>query len=210
MARKGKGFHFIYKTTNILSGRYYIGMHSTNNLEDGYLGSGTRLRYSINRYGEENHKREILEFCNTRNKLKEREKEIVSLNEIAKKECLNLKVGGIGGWTSEQQILNAIKSNKKQRFLRETNTDWWENKKKAIGRGNKLSYKKGRKIKVPNWIGRKHKEETKRKLSESKIGTGRGILNSQYGTCWITNGKENRKIYKGKKIPKGYKLGRKI
>ena len=64
MARKEKKYHFIYKTTNLLSGKYYIGMHSTDNLDDGYLGSGRRLRYSINKYGKESHKREIIEFVN--------------------------------------------------------------------------------------------------------------------------------------------------
>ena len=42
MARKEKQYHFIYKTTNIITERYYYGMHSTDNLEDGYLGSGKR------------------------------------------------------------------------------------------------------------------------------------------------------------------------
>ena len=70
MPRKEKKYHFIYKTTNLLSGKYYIGMHSTDNLGDGYLGSGKRLRYSINKYGEENHNREILEFVDSRKELK--------------------------------------------------------------------------------------------------------------------------------------------
>jgi hypothetical protein len=95
MAKKGYGtrkkYHFIYKTTNLLSGRYYIGMHSTDDLNDGYLGSGTYLRRSINKHGKENHSIEILEFLNSREELAAREREIVSLQEIAKKECMNLK-----------------------------------------------------------------------------------------------------------------------
>jgi hypothetical protein len=48
---KSKKFHFIYKTTNLLNNKFYIGMHSTSNLKDGYLGSGTHLRYAIRKYG---------------------------------------------------------------------------------------------------------------------------------------------------------------
>jgi len=76
-------------------------MHSTDNLDDGYLGSGKRLRYSIRKYGKENHQREILEFCNSREELKKRGEEIVSLNEIAKEECMNLALGS-GTFTEEQ------------------------------------------------------------------------------------------------------------
>ena len=94
MARKEKMFHYIYKTINLLSGKYYIGMHSTDNMDDGYLGSGRRLKYSINKYGKDNHKREILEFCDSREELRLREEEVVNLNEIGKVECMNLRVGG--------------------------------------------------------------------------------------------------------------------
>ena len=69
-------------------------MHSTDNLEDGYMGSGKRLRRSLNKYGKENFKFEILEFLPNRETLKEREKELVNLNEVMKKECLNLTIGG--------------------------------------------------------------------------------------------------------------------
>lgn len=30
-------YHYIYKTTCLITNRYYIGMHSTDNLEDGYI-----------------------------------------------------------------------------------------------------------------------------------------------------------------------------
>jgi len=56
----------IYKTDCTITGRFYIGMHSTDNIDDGYVGSGKFLWNSIRKYGIENHKRVILEFCKDR------------------------------------------------------------------------------------------------------------------------------------------------
>ena len=73
MPRKEKSIHYLYKTTCKVTGRYYIGMHSTSNIDDGYLGSGKRLRYSIRKHGEDNHEKEILEFFDSRELLIEAE-----------------------------------------------------------------------------------------------------------------------------------------
>ena len=97
---KGKRkYHFIYKTTNLINKKYYYGMHSTDNLDDGYLGGGNRLWKSIRKYGKENFKKEILEFCKNREELIQREKEVINLNELSKKDCMNLVIGGGVSWS---------------------------------------------------------------------------------------------------------------
>jgi group I intron endonuclease len=102
----------MYRTTNLINGKYYIGVHSTSNLKDGYLGSGKRLRYSIKKYGKHNFKLEILQYCDSYDELLNKESEVVSLQEIAKKECMNIRVGGKGGFTKREASKGAIASNK--------------------------------------------------------------------------------------------------
>jgi len=88
MPRKQYKYHYIYKTTNTLNGKFYVGMHSTNNLNDEYIGSGKRLWHSINKHGKENHKCEILEFLSDRQSLKTREAEIVNKELLENKKCM--------------------------------------------------------------------------------------------------------------------------
>ncbi len=86
-------FHYIYKITRF-DGAFYIGMHSTNDLEDGYFGSGQRLWKSIKYHGKDKHSMEILEFLPTRKELVAREKQIVNEDLLQDKRCLNLCTGG--------------------------------------------------------------------------------------------------------------------
>jgi hypothetical protein len=198
MGRRQKQYHYIYKTTNVINNKYYIGMHSTNNLEDGYLGSGKRLWFSINYYGKENFIKEILEFLPDRESLKEREKELVNKQLLKEDLCMNLMIGGEGGrgFTSEEQRLNAFKSNERQKELRETNPDWVKKRSGKFVKTIKKLYDDEvleRKY-FYNWTDKNHSNETKLKMSEIKSGTGVGETNSQYGTCWITKDNINKKI----------------
>ncbi len=98
--------HIIYKTICLATGRWYIGMHSTNDLHDGYIGSGQVLWRSIKKYGKEQHKCEILEHLPDRKSLALREEQILSTELRSDPLCMNVAPGGIGhhpGWytTSE-------------------------------------------------------------------------------------------------------------
>jgi hypothetical protein len=91
--------HYIYRITRTDgSGKYYIGMHSTDDLEDGYFGSGSLLSKSIKKHGKDKHFKEILEHLPTREALKLREREIVNDRLLIDPKCMNLKIGGEGGW----------------------------------------------------------------------------------------------------------------
>ena len=139
MGQQKEKIHYIYKTTCDVTGKYYVGMHSTSNENDGYMGSGKRLRFSIRYHGVDNHTKEILEYCTSREELSKREREIVNLELINEVLCMNLCLGGDGGrgFTSEEQKLNAKKSNEKQAVLRQ-NPEWVEAKAKNQSDAQKI------------------------------------------------------------------------
>lgn len=91
-------FHYIYKITRF-DGKYYIGMHSTDDLEDGYFGSGQLLWKSIKKHGKDKHTKEILEFLPSRQELRIRERELVNEEILKDSLCMNLTKGGEGGWS---------------------------------------------------------------------------------------------------------------
>lgn len=79
----------IYRTTNLVNGKYYIGKQKK--YTDRYLGSGIALKFAIKKYGKENFKKEILEVCNTEDELQNKELEwLDKLNAVKNKQCYNL------------------------------------------------------------------------------------------------------------------------
>jgi hypothetical protein len=200
MARKEKNIHYIYKTTCNVTGRWYIGMHSTHNLDDGYMGSGLRLRRSIRKYGVENHIKEILEYFENRELLVEAEKKAITPEMIIDENCMNLKEGGSGGWKNKEVQLKCSIAGAKAGWLKKKQDENYrvillKQLKKASDKLKELleidpNYLKGR------GKGNFHSEETKQLMSEQRKGTGTGETNSQYGTCWITKDGTNKKIKK--------------
>jgi hypothetical protein len=214
--KENKRFHFTYKTTNLINGRYYLGMHSTNRIDDGYLGSGKRLYYELNKYGRDNFKFEILEQFNSREELVQAEINLITEQDLKNLNCLNLKQGGSGGFTEEDKVKGRELANKAKAKLINEDPEFREKYYKAIQKGIKNAKERG--VKFSNisenfsWEGKRHRPETLEKMRNTRKerDLGKGPSNSQYGTCWITNEVENRKIQKGDLIPEGWRLGRKI
>lgn len=88
----------IYKTTNLINGKVYIGQDSKNNSE--YLGSGLIINRAIDKYGKENFVKEIIEECSSKEELNEREIYwIDKLNATDRSTAYNICSGGLGGDT---------------------------------------------------------------------------------------------------------------
>ncbi len=204
MARRQKKYHYIYKTTCSVTNRYYIGMHSTDDLDDGYLGSGKRLWNSINYHGKENHVKEILEFCENRQLLSEREADIVNSQLLSEELCMNLKTGGHGGgkiWSEEHMRVFSKAGNAEFiRKLRE-DSDFRESISKQTTEHNIRLHKEGVLTK-PNydWNGKNHTEESKLKISEARKGKYCGEENSVYGRKWMYKEGVKSKMVKKEEI----------
>lgn len=86
----------IYKTTNLINNKIYIGKNKGNN--NWYLGSGKLLIYAIKKYGKENFKKEIIEICTSLEHMIEREIFwIEKLNARDRNIGYNIQIGGDGG-----------------------------------------------------------------------------------------------------------------
>lgn len=147
-------YHFVYKTTCLVTGRYYIGLHSTDDLEDVYLGSGVRLGRSIAKHGKENHKREILEMFESREAASEGEKRLITPAMLKDQECLNCGPGGLGA-TDRPATKEETRQKLSEASKNYVRTKEWYEKVVATRKANGTNT---------------HTEETKRRLSEIQTG----------------------------------------
>lgn len=93
-------YGYIYETTCLIDGKKYIGMHKWDKttIDPSYLGSGIHLRRAIDKYGKDNFSCRIIEWCETREQLSEREKYHISINKAPiSDDYYNIEDGGFGG-----------------------------------------------------------------------------------------------------------------
>ena len=96
-------YNYFYKITNNINNHFYYGVHCTDNLDDGYMGSGVRLKYAYKKYGIENFTKEILKFFGTIKEAYEYESEIVTEDLTHNPDCYNIQCGG-EGWNTHGLI----------------------------------------------------------------------------------------------------------
>lgn len=209
--------YLIYKITNLINNKIYIGQHVTTNINDDYMGSGEHIKNAIKKYGIENFKKEIIAQCSSFEEMNDLEKELVNQDFVNNPNTYNHAIGGSYGWQnclkykSEEEIY-AIRKNANDAFLnlfkdpeyQKQHAEKISNRLKEVG------------FDPRTFLGKAHSEETKRKISETlKLnGLQKGERNSQFGTCWIYNLelKENKKIKieeLNNWIDKGWTKGRK-
>lgn len=161
-----KTFNYIYLITNKVNGKIYIGKHSTNNLDDGYMGSGILIKKAIQKYGIENFTKEYLAFCDTEEKLNWFEKFYIKKYN-AREVGYNLTDGGEGQLGVHRYGSNAAMYGKHHS----------EETKQKISKSNigkHLFFTEEHKQKISSALSnRTLSEETRKKISESHKGIHR-------------------------------------
>ena len=214
-------FYTIYKIINKINNKFYIGMHKTPNLDDGYMGSGKLIRAAIKKYGVENFTKEILHVFDNEEDMKNKEKELVVLNEMS----YNLCGGGKGGFghinRTRNHHQNSLKAARSRSYQEPNLVKWYKSEEKRNHMKKMHEEGKFQHLYIGNRTDTKDIREKanspeamkKRKNTYEKNQHQQGNKNSQYGTRWITNGVDNKKVSKNdvdKWLTLGYTKGRKL
>lgn len=98
--------YYIYKITNKINGKSYVGQHKVYPGEafTRYMGKGIAIRLAIQKYGKENFSKEILEEIDDDEKhefTSERERHWITKLNTMQPNGYNLSPGGEGGCTPE-------------------------------------------------------------------------------------------------------------
>lgn len=186
-------FYLIYKITNRINGKIYIGAHQTNDIEDSYMGSGKILRLAQAKYGIDNFSKDILFKFDSASEMYAKEKELVSEEFVNDPLTYNLKVGGDGGWdhinnnrTFEERSINGRKGAQATNGWHKItlNMTAEERATRAAKSG------KTRKERYPNGVVRGEKNgmfgQTHTESARSRISTGvSGSKNGSHGSKWM-------------------------
>ena len=193
-----KQYNYIYLITNKINGKIYVGKHSTDNLNDGYMGSGKLIKKAIQKYGIENFSKEYLAFCDSEDTLNYLEKFYIKKYK-AKEVGYNLTDGGEGLQNPNNEIRQKISASRKgkPRFLGRTHSSNTKQKISESHKGDKNPFygkhhSEETRIKISKaGLGKKLSEETKQKIRMSNIGHSKPYYK------WLTENNEIKIMTKG-------------
>ena len=218
-------FYIVYKITNTVNGKIYIGVHKTDNLNDDYMGSGKLLQGAQEKYGIENFTREYLQIFDNAEDMFKMESELVNEEFVARDDTYNLALGGYGSWYHVNSDEEFRKSKNRRAYAAMKRTMLIKYGVDNPSQIPEIRIRKSERMKYLHsqksfgwtgleFLGKKHSAETKSKMSETfkRIEHQSGSKNSQFGTMWIMNSEsgESKKIKKDAIIPDGWVKGRKI
>ena len=159
-----KTYNYIYLIKNNINQKIYVGKHSTDNLDDGYMGSGILIKQAIKKYGIKTFTKEYLAFCDTEEKLNWLEKFYIKKYK-AREAGYNLTDGGDGQ-------LGVLRAGQNVGMYGKHHS---EETKRKIGEARKgkkrKQFSKEHKKRISDALSnRVLSEETKQKMSISKKG----------------------------------------
>ena len=152
--------YIVYKTTNNINGKIYIGYQFTQKKYNGYLGSGKLLKRAINKYGKESFTKKILKIVNSKKEALDIEANLVNKDFVERRDTYNLKKGGEGGW----DYIN---------MLFKTDIEFKKRQIESIRDGTKRAYREGKAMgwaHYPYTMGfykKHHSDQTKEMMSKN-------------------------------------------
>jgi len=212
--------YLIYQIRNKLNNMIYIGQHQTENLDDGYMGSGLRIQRAIEKYGIDNFEKTILFECNSEEEMNQKEAEIVNEDFIARDDVYNIVPGGWGGGFKALSFEDKSKASKKrwQNMTEEQKRQiadkvrnfqlhrkWTKESRNNLSDSLKEAYKRD----PSKWgmTGKHASDETKEKMSNAAKGSN----NSNFGCHWWKDPNDKTKclsIKEGDPVPEGWIRGK--
>ena len=195
-----KRYNYIYKITNNINGKIYIGKHSTDKLNDGYMGSGKLILKAEQKYGLENFTKEYLAFCDNEETLNWLECFYIKKYN-AKEVGYNLTDGGdgrLGCKLTEEHKRRISEANKgeKNHFYGVRRNG---NKNPFYGKHHsKENIEKNRQ----SHLGKKASDETKLKMSLSRKGKKRKPLSEAHKNTISNSQKGKHRIYENEEHTK--------
>lgn len=175
-------YGYIYKTTNLVNGKIYIGQHKAEKFDITYYGSGFILKQALEKYGKENFKCEIIEWCISKEQLEEKE-----IYWIDKLNSCNHSIGynvSAGGFTPRFK-------GKNHPMYGKHHTDEAKEKNRVAHTGIKQSYETIEK-RISSLRGKHLSKEHKEKISKANKGKVCGDRLTDEGRRKISEANKNK------------------